>query len=69
LPEVGYNLRVVLTTTSARLAVIALAVLAIILMVVAVRAEAHAATGARMIRSFAGACAVLAAVVALIPER
>ena len=65
----GYTLRVVLTTASARLAVIALAVLAIILMVVAVRAEAHEASGARVIRGFAGACAVLAGAVALIPER
>lgn len=65
----GYNLWVVLTTTSARLAMIALAVLAIILMVVAVRVEAHEVSGARVIRSFAGACAVLAGAVALIPER
>ena len=59
----------VLTTAGARLAVIALALLAVILMVAAVRAEAHGLTAARVIRGFAGACAMLAGAVALIPER
>jgi hypothetical protein len=54
---------------SARLTVTALAVLAVILMVAAVRAEAHGLTAARVIRGFAGACAVLAGAAALIPER
>lgn len=61
--------RVVLTVASARLAVIALALLAVILMVVAVRAEAHGVSAAGVIRGFAGACAVLAGVVLLIPTR
>jgi hypothetical protein len=69
LRSVGYNRRVVLTTAAARLAVIALGVLAIVLMVVAVRAEAHELTAARVIRGFAGVCAVLAGAAALIPER
>ena len=63
-----YN-RVVMTAASARFAVTALAVLALLLMVVAVRAEAHGPTPARVIRGFAGACAALAAALAVIPER
>ncbi|HEY2204779.1 MAG TPA: hypothetical protein VGH99_09935 [Pseudonocardia sp.] len=59
----------VLTTASVRLAVIALALLAVLLMVAAVRAEAHGVSAAGVIRGFAGACAVLAGVVALIPAR
>jgi hypothetical protein len=59
----------VMTAASARYAVTALAVLAIILMVVAVRAEAYGLTAARVIRGFAGACAISAGAVAFIPER
>ncbi|WP_157647649.1 hypothetical protein [Actinomycetospora chiangmaiensis] len=59
----------VLSAASARSTVIALSLLATVLMVAAVRAEPHGLAGARVIRRFAGVCAVLAAVVALIPER
>jgi hypothetical protein len=54
---------------SARLAVIALALLAVILMVAAVRVEARGSAAAGMIRGFAAACAVLASVAYLIPTR
>jgi hypothetical protein len=60
---------VAMTAASARFAVVALAVLAVLLMLVAVRVEAYQLTAARVIRGFAGVCAVLAAAVAVIPER
>ena len=65
----GSNRPVVMVAASARVAVIALAVQAVVLMAAAVRGEVHGRTGARVIRGFAGVCAVLAAAVALIPER
>lgn len=53
----------------ARVAVTALAMLAVLLMIVAVRVEGRGITAARVIRGFAGVCAVLAAAIAVLPER